>query len=141
VEERGDIASLRVRQVERRHARRPSAPDDRRDHLAVLIVLDHLRSQQARPAIAAAGVRAVAERAAHAVEAFAALDRRGIGGWSRWIDFGPPRRRRGSASAAAGRLLRLAFGRLCAGRHVDGEGDAEADGVDVPQWFPQNNSD
>ena len=38
------------------------------------IILDDLRSQQARPAVAATRVRAVAERAADAVEAFAALD-------------------------------------------------------------------
>ena len=46
-----------------------------------MVVGEHQRrTQQTRPAIAAARVRAVTELAIHAVHAFAALDRRGISG-------------------------------------------------------------
>src|SRR5476651_2817336 len=79
VDERGHIGNLIVGQRELRHAGTAGA-DDRRHQLALLIVEDNSRAQQAGSAVAAARVRAVAELTVHAVERFAALDRRGIRG-------------------------------------------------------------
>src|SRR5262249_30249622 len=81
VDEGDDVLNLRVCEAE------PGPPavgaavlHHRRDQLAVLVVEDDGRAQQARSAVAAARVRAVAERAVDAVERSAALDGRGIAG-------------------------------------------------------------
>ena len=66
-------------EIELRHAGRPAVLHDRGDAFAVLIVLHELRAQQARSAVAAARVGAVAELAVDAVERLAALDNDGIG--------------------------------------------------------------
>ena len=59
----------------------PRSPgvDDRRDQLTVLIVEHDAGAQQARSAVAAARVGAVAELAVDAVQRLAALDSCGIG--------------------------------------------------------------
>src|ERR1051326_407601 len=81
VNEGRDVRDLARRQLELRHAAiGPSVLDDRSDQLPVLIVEDDSGSQQARAAVAAARVGAVAERAVDAVERASALDRRGVGG-------------------------------------------------------------
>ena len=94
VQERRDVGHLRVRKRELRHAGAPGT-DDRRDQLSVVVGEDDLRAQQARPAVAAAGVGAVAELAVDAVERLAALDRRGIARRTHRIVEAPLRRCRG----------------------------------------------
>ena len=77
--ERGDVGDLLVGHRELRHA--GAAAAHHRGHQLALVVGEHQRrAQQTRSAIAAAGVRAVTELAIHAVQAFAALDRRRISG-------------------------------------------------------------
>src|SRR5580765_3543576 len=78
VDEGGDVGNLVVGQRELRHAGTAGA-HHRRDQLAMLIVEHGARSEQARAAVAATGVGAVAELAVDAVERLAALDRGRIG--------------------------------------------------------------
>src|SRR5262245_32757678 len=79
VEERRDVGDLRVGEVELRHLRRPAGAHDAGDRLAVLIVLNELRAEQTRSAVAAARVGAVAELAVHAVERSPAIEDGWIG--------------------------------------------------------------
>src|SRR5476649_953001 len=81
VRERGDVGDLIVGECERRHAG-PAGAHDRRHQLTCLIVEDDTRAQQARSAVAAARVGAVAKLAVDAVERLATFHRRGIGGWT-----------------------------------------------------------
>ena len=83
MDESGDVFHLIVAERELGHAG-TAAPNDRRNALAVLVVEHNRRSEQARAAVAAAGIGAVAELAIDAVQRFASLDRfriaRGEGG-------------------------------------------------------------
>src|SRR5262245_19963645 len=81
VDEGGDVGNLFYRERELRHpAVGPAALDHRRHQLAVPIVEDDARSEQARTPVAPADVGTVAELAVRAVQAFAASDRSGIAG-------------------------------------------------------------
>jgi hypothetical protein len=123
VQERRDVGNLRVGERELRHAGAPGT-DDRRDQLSVVVGEDHLRAQQARPAVAAAGVGAMAELAVDAVERLAALDRRGIAGRTHRIVEAPLRRRRGR------RRGRLRDGSVCCTHHDDQRGNRRTGRVD-----------
>ena len=85
VQERGEVAPSARRELERRHGAAP-ALQHRPDPLALIVVEDHRRAQQVRPAaVAAAQVGAVAEAAADAVQVPAALDGRRIARLARRI--------------------------------------------------------
>ena len=107
----GDVGDLVVGERKLRHTAIEAAVlHDWSDELAVLIFENDLRAQEARPAVAAARVCAVAERAVHAVLRFAALDRCGIAG-------GPRRKRLGEPAAAPPSPTALAWWILLRGRN------------------------
>ena len=78
VHERGNVRDLIVGQRKFRHPR-TSAADHGRDQLAMLIVEHRAGAQQARAAVAAARVSAVAELAIDAVKRLAAFNRGRVG--------------------------------------------------------------
>ena len=87
---RGDIGGVGRRQLrKRRHAALgPALLQDLGDELAFLILEDELRSEKARPGVAAR-VGAVAERAVKTVERLPSLEDIGRCGRSRRIGLGP----------------------------------------------------
>src|SRR5262249_54565207 len=107
VEKRRDVPDLFRREGEFRHAAiGASVLNDRRDRLPMLVVEHETGSQEARPAVSAASVGAVAELAVDAVESLAARD--GLGILRRTIGVRVARRRHRRAASASAAGLRLA---------------------------------
>ena len=73
VDEGGDVFYLIIVERELGHAR-AAAPHDGRNALAVLVLEHNRGAEQARPAVAAAGVGAVAELTIHAIQRLASPD-------------------------------------------------------------------